>query len=103
EHIDLPRHLWKKCKVQLSDFNNPQGWHFPSDILFLLLALGINIQNIQCNSSSHDAMIWKPDIQGVFSTKNAYETLRSKEDSAWWWKYVWRQAIHSRLGGLAWR
>ncbi|KAF6172018.1 hypothetical protein GIB67_029436 [Kingdonia uniflora] len=25
----------------------------------------------------------KPDIQGAFSTKNAYETLRSKEDLAW--------------------
>ncbi|KAF6156944.1 hypothetical protein GIB67_039705 [Kingdonia uniflora] len=48
-------------------------------------------------------MIWKPDIQGAFSTKNAYETLRNKEDSAWWWKYLWGQAIHPRLGGFAWR
>ncbi|KAF6160218.1 hypothetical protein GIB67_016654 [Kingdonia uniflora] len=47
-------------------------------------------------------MIWKLDIQGIFSTKNAYETLRSKDDLAWWWKYIWRQAIHSKLGGFAW-
>ncbi|KAF6141043.1 hypothetical protein GIB67_006488 [Kingdonia uniflora] len=44
----------------------------------------------------------KSDIQGVFSTKNTYETLRSKEDSAWWCKYILRQAIHPRLGGFAW-
>ncbi|KAF6158094.1 hypothetical protein GIB67_014888 [Kingdonia uniflora] len=87
----------------LNNFINPQGWQFPSDILFLLLALGINIQGIQCNPSCHDTMIWKSDIQGVFSTKNVYETLRSKEDSSWRWKYVWRQAIHPRLGGFAWR
>ncbi|KAF6135320.1 hypothetical protein GIB67_002439 [Kingdonia uniflora] len=78
----------------LNDFINLQGWHFPSNILLLLLALGINIQNIQSNPSSHDTMIWKSDIHRVFSTNNAYETLRTKEDSAWWWKYVWRQAIH---------
>ncbi|KAF6162580.1 hypothetical protein GIB67_003126 [Kingdonia uniflora] len=72
----------------LSNFINPQGWHFPSNILLLLLVLGINMQNIYCNPSSHDTMIWKPDIQGIFSTKNTYETLCSKEDSAWWWKYV---------------
>ncbi|KAF6142842.1 hypothetical protein GIB67_002706, partial [Kingdonia uniflora] len=86
EHINLPRYLWNKCKARLINFINPQGWHFPSDILLLLLALGINIQNIQCSPNSHNSMIWKPDIQGVFSTKNAYEILCSKEDSACWWK-----------------
>ncbi|KAF6158120.1 hypothetical protein GIB67_014914 [Kingdonia uniflora] len=58
----MPRHLWKKCKARLSNFINPQGWHFPSGILLILLVLGIRIQNIQCNPSSHDIMIWKPDI-----------------------------------------
>ncbi|KAF6135112.1 hypothetical protein GIB67_040423, partial [Kingdonia uniflora] len=84
EHIDLPRHLWKNFKGRLNDFINLQGWHFPRDILLLLLALGINIQNIQCNPSSLDTMIWKLDILGIFSTRNTYETLCNKEDSAWW-------------------
>ncbi|KAF6168179.1 hypothetical protein GIB67_011564 [Kingdonia uniflora] len=48
-------------------------------------------------------MIQKPDIHGIFSTKNAYDTLRSKEDLAWWWKYIWNQAIDPRLGGFSWR
>ncbi|KAF6157056.1 hypothetical protein GIB67_041517, partial [Kingdonia uniflora] len=57
EYIDMPRRLRKKCKARLNDFINLRGWHFPNDLLLLLLILGINIQNIQCNPNSHDTMI----------------------------------------------
>ncbi|KAF6172766.1 hypothetical protein GIB67_000824 [Kingdonia uniflora] len=63
EYIDLPRHMWKNCKAQLSNFINAQGWNFPSNIMLLLLALGINLQQIQCNPNTQDTMIWKPNLQ----------------------------------------
>ncbi|KAF6162093.1 hypothetical protein GIB67_008222 [Kingdonia uniflora] len=82
EYIDLPRHLWKNCTSKLSNFINPQGWYVPNDIRILLLALGIDIQQIQCNPNAQDAMIWKPDLQGAFTTKNAFDAFHRREDTA---------------------
>ncbi|KAF6135518.1 hypothetical protein GIB67_015371 [Kingdonia uniflora] len=39
EHIDLPNHLWKLCTTKVSDFINPDGWNFPTDISLALLGL----------------------------------------------------------------
>ncbi|KAF6153505.1 hypothetical protein GIB67_027372, partial [Kingdonia uniflora] len=52
EHIDLPNHLWKRCKAKVNDFINPDGWNFPTDISLALLAMGINISSITCNPNS---------------------------------------------------
>ncbi|KAF6150324.1 hypothetical protein GIB67_034023 [Kingdonia uniflora] len=52
EHIDLPNHLWKLCTAKVSDFINPDGWDFPTDISLALLAMGINISSITCNPNS---------------------------------------------------
>ncbi|KAF6135131.1 hypothetical protein GIB67_040442, partial [Kingdonia uniflora] len=87
EYIDLPRLMWKNCKAKLSTFINSQGWNFPSDIM-LLLALGINLQQLQCNPNTQDTMIWKPDLQGDFTAKSAFDALRRREETAWWWRFV---------------
>ncbi|KAF6173124.1 hypothetical protein GIB67_020716, partial [Kingdonia uniflora] len=54
EHIDLPNHLWKLCTTKVSDFVSPDGWNFPTDISFALLAMGINISSITCNPNLED-------------------------------------------------
>ncbi|KAF6136383.1 hypothetical protein GIB67_028073 [Kingdonia uniflora] len=46
EYIKLPRHMWKLCTSRLNNFISPQGWQFPNDIHLLLLALGINVQQL---------------------------------------------------------
>ncbi|KAF6157842.1 hypothetical protein GIB67_003742, partial [Kingdonia uniflora] len=45
EYIDLTRHLWKNCTSKFGNFIT-QGWNVPNDICLLLLALGIDIQQI---------------------------------------------------------
>ncbi|KAF6164473.1 hypothetical protein GIB67_025299 [Kingdonia uniflora] len=103
EHIDLPRHLWKKCTARVSDFINVDGWNFPADISLAFLAMGIDINNIPCNPSVEDIQTWKPDVHCDFSVKNAFECTRKCLDIAWWWRYTWRKCLHPSLSGLAWR
>ncbi|KAF6176944.1 hypothetical protein GIB67_027744 [Kingdonia uniflora] len=100
ENTDLPNHFWKLCTAKVSDFINPDCWNFPTDISLALLAMGINISSITCNPNSEDIQIWKSDIHGDFSVKNAFESTRDRLDTAWWWKYTWLQCLHpdGRLG-----
>ncbi|KAF6149936.1 hypothetical protein GIB67_008657 [Kingdonia uniflora] len=83
EYIKLPRHLWIKCKTRLNNFISTHSW-IPSDIRLLLLALGIDLQHIQCNANKKDGMVWKPDLHGEFTTKNAFDTFRRREDTTRW-------------------
>ncbi|KAF6152066.1 hypothetical protein GIB67_031388 [Kingdonia uniflora] len=103
EYIELPVHMWKLYTAKLNNFIKTQGWQFPNDIRLLLRALGIHVQQLQCNPNNQDTMIWKPDLRGAFSRKNAFKTLHKGEDTTWWWKYVWNNAIHPRQGGFALR
>ncbi|KAF6146127.1 hypothetical protein GIB67_015565 [Kingdonia uniflora] len=84
EHIDLPRHLWKKCTVRVSNFINVDGWNLPPDISLAFLAMGIDITNIPCNPSVEDIQIWKPEVHGKFSVKNVFVYTRKRLDTAWW-------------------
>ncbi|KAF6161562.1 hypothetical protein GIB67_009441 [Kingdonia uniflora] len=88
EYNEIPQSLWKRCIAQLSDFINSNGWDIPTDIRILLLALAINVLEIPCNPQEADKRIWKPDSYGNFTVINAYETIRKKSNTAWWWKYT---------------
>ncbi|KAF6153035.1 hypothetical protein GIB67_034757 [Kingdonia uniflora] len=103
EYIDLPKHLWKKCKAKLCSFINSEGWNVPRDINIALMVLGINLHNIPCNPFSVDTQIRKPEINGEFSVKSALETTGKKEPPAWWWKFTWNKSLHPRLSIFAWR
>ncbi|KAF6174656.1 hypothetical protein GIB67_006308 [Kingdonia uniflora] len=72
------------------------------EILGLQTSLSWNISNYPGICGSNDEMVWKLDLHGEFTTKNAFDTLRRREDTIWWWRYVWSNAIHPRLGGFAW-
>ncbi|KAF6156434.1 hypothetical protein GIB67_009092 [Kingdonia uniflora] len=103
EHIDLPINLCKLCTAKVSDFINPDGWNFPTDISLAFLSMGIDIYSIPCDPNTEDFQIWKPDKHGEFSVKNVFESTRNRLDSAWWWKYTWLQCLHPGLSGFAWK
>ncbi|KAF6155714.1 hypothetical protein GIB67_007151 [Kingdonia uniflora] len=84
EHISLPNHLCKLCTAKVSDFINSDGWNVPSDISLVFLAMGIDITSIPCNPNGKDIQIWKPDIHGEFSVKNAFESTCNRVDTALW-------------------
>ncbi|KAF6152583.1 hypothetical protein GIB67_013030 [Kingdonia uniflora] len=81
EYIETPQSLWKRYIARLSAFINSDGWDIPTDIRTFLLALGINGMAIPCNPQEADKRIWKPDSYGKFTVRNAYETIRKKENT----------------------
>ncbi|KAF6164133.1 hypothetical protein GIB67_017717 [Kingdonia uniflora] len=103
EHIDLPINQWKECTAKVSDFINPDGWKFPTDIFLAFLAMGIDIYSIPCNPNTKYFQIWKLDIHGEFSIKNAFESTHNRLDTSWWWKYTWLQCLHPGLSRFAWK
>ncbi|KAF6170873.1 hypothetical protein GIB67_015825 [Kingdonia uniflora] len=103
EHIDLPQQLWKHCKARVSDFINSDGWNIPPDISLALFVMRIDISSIPCSPNVEDTQIWKPDIHGDFSIKNAFENTINHLATAWWWRFTWHKCLHPSLSGFAWR
>ncbi|KAF6175819.1 hypothetical protein GIB67_003307 [Kingdonia uniflora] len=53
------------------------------------------------NRNEEDKLIWKEDLHEKFLVKSAYAATRMKDNTAWWWKYVWSIGVHPRLSGFA--
>ncbi|KAF6137594.1 hypothetical protein GIB67_007452 [Kingdonia uniflora] len=69
----------------------------------VLAQAGINSNEVPIVSGDRDKLIWRPDLQGKFSTKSAFNSIRERANTVWWHKFVWMKCIHPRISSFAWR
>ncbi|KAF6172162.1 hypothetical protein GIB67_003854 [Kingdonia uniflora] len=55
------------------------------------------------NKCDRDKLIWRPDLQGKFSTNSAFNNIRERANTVWWHKFVWKKCIHPIISSFAWR
>ncbi|KAF6148585.1 hypothetical protein GIB67_042544 [Kingdonia uniflora] len=94
---------WSTLKAKLSCIIVDGQWNVPTNLAVILHRLNIDINGITISSGKPDKMVWKPDVQGKFSVKSAFKEIRKKGQTCWWSKYLYRKAIHPRLGMWGWR
>lgn len=59
-----------------------------NDLVGLNKAIEIIQLKIQCNSGSN-VYVWKPTINGQFTTASAWEVTRLKDNTHEWMEWVW--------------
>lgn len=63
-------------------------WNIPGFVRGVAPKVVTMIEEQQIGEDTDD-WVWKASVQGEYTLKSAYETLRSVGQVVWWWKIFW--------------
>ncbi|KAF6143323.1 hypothetical protein GIB67_039106 [Kingdonia uniflora] len=94
---------WSDLKAKVSYIITEGRWSIPNNLQLIFDRFGVDIHTIKINHHKPDRRVWKPDLIGKFSAKGAFEFIRNKGQPNWWFKFLFRRAIHPRISMWGWR
>ncbi|KAF6154879.1 hypothetical protein GIB67_018316 [Kingdonia uniflora] len=94
---------WSDQKAKVSYIIIEGRWSIPNNLQLIFDRFGVDIHRIKINHHKPDKRVWKPDLIGKFSVKDAFKSIRNKGQPNWWFKFLFRRAIHLRLSMWGWR
>ncbi|KAF5182221.1 hypothetical protein FRX31_028192, partial [Thalictrum thalictroides] len=94
---------WKNYRANLCDVIDNGRWSFPQAVMEVFSRLGFDLSNVLPPSGEQDDRVWKPNREGVFSVKSAFNTIRRKGQPVWWHSCVWGSHTHPKEGALMWK
>ncbi|KAF6162880.1 hypothetical protein GIB67_021029 [Kingdonia uniflora] len=94
---------WSDLKAKVSYIITEGKWSIPNNLQLIFDRFGVDIHTIKINHHKPDRRVWKPDLIGNFSVKGAFDSIQNKGQPNWWFKILFRRAIHHRLSIWGWR
>ncbi|XP_042969076.1 uncharacterized protein LOC122301760 [Carya illinoinensis] len=97
EIIEYPLLRVRECRLQ-------HGWDV--DLLYHLVGEVKMEEILNClgeQKEGGDLLIWKPNLNGVFSSKSAWDCVRVRAPKSEWASWIWHSALLKRYSVTIWK